>query len=184
MADLKPPLKGYSLWFMAKEDAHKQLEAIVNRLTQKFNTRRFEPHATLSGLLNYSLNDLAVMVDITGSMARKAQCFNVEIIGVGKRNMHLQSIILPVVPHTKMMELNRIARTCFHHENDPPYFPHFSALYGDLSREEKLEAQDLIEEIMNFPTSVTIDSIALVEVHGHPDEWKIVTQFPLRRIGS
>lgn len=179
MADLTPPLKGYSLWFETSGKDHDRLQELVDDLAAAFGTRPFRAHATLLGLLEKEPEDLGGIKEHCEMLARGAKGLMTEVTGVSARNAHFQAVFMPVVPNLKLLELSKRARELFGHENDPPFMPHWSALYGDLSHGDKLQASDRIWERISFPLVVPITDITLVAVAGYPDEWHVIERFPL-----
>jgi hypothetical protein len=177
MSDLKPPLTGYSLWFMAKEEHHRSLQTMVDDLL-KYGTRRFEAHATLIGLLE--MTDEAAVLRGAEVVALDATSFDVEIIGTASRDRYFQSVFLTCVPSPEASRLNERARAIFGHQNDPPFMLHWSALYGDMDSGLKKAIRRDIENRFLFPMTATIDAIAVVDCTGYPAQWKIVRRFPLK----
>ncbi|MEX1997539.1 MAG: 2'-5' RNA ligase family protein [Candidatus Andersenbacteria bacterium] len=179
MADLKPPLKGYSLWLEAKKSDQQFLQSLVDSLAQEHGVRSFGAHATLIGLLDKGPSDLATIAQACEEIASGYRDVTSEIIGVGIRDMYFQSVFLLVTPTKDLVDMNQKARTLLGHESDSPFMPHWSALYGDITRHQKdAVAQRLITEV-SFPHVVTINNIALVDVQGYEDEWKVVRRYPM-----
>lgn len=179
MADLKPPLTGYSLWFETSGRYQERLQKLVDELASRFATCHFAAHATLLGLLEMGPGNLEDIKTHCQILVSGATGLTTEVIGVGARNMHFQAVFMPAVPNAKLLELNKRARGLFGHENDAPFMPHWSALYGDLEQDAKQIASDLIWEQIAFPFVVPITDITLVDVTGYPDEWKVIERYPL-----
>jgi 2'-5' RNA ligase len=180
MPDLKPPLKGYALWFMVDDESHKTLQQLVDDLARSFDLRPFEFHATLIGLLDHKPDQLPLIREMTSRLARMERPFNLEIVGIGQRDQHFQSVFLPVVSNREALNLNTGARIKFQKPDEAnPFFPHFSAAYGDLEPVTKAAIRTVMHDRLTFPMSVNITSLAIVDVHGYPDEWKIVDRIPL-----
>lgn len=179
MSDLKPPLTGYSLWFMAQESDHRTLQNLIEYLADHAGTRPFDAHATLIGLLE--MTDEQAVLQGAQLLASTADPFEVEIIGSGSRDKHFQSLFLTCVPSPPALGLNSAARTHFHHENDPPFMLHWSAVYGDLQLTMKRARKNDIEQRLSFPLMVKVTEIAAINCTGFPDEWKIIQRFPLKK---
>lgn len=178
MADLKPPLTGYALWLEAREPEQQFLQSLVDDLAREYNTRPFGAHATLLGLLDKGEADLDTIGKACEEIASEYRGVVTEIVGVGIRNMHFQSVFLLVAPSKDLVAMNHRARALLGHEDDPPFMPHWSAVYGDPDRRmQEFIARELINRV-TLPRVVTVSNIALVDVQGYPDEWKVVKQYP------
>lgn len=177
-ADRKPPIHGYSLWFMASEEYHRELQRAIEELSKFSGGPRFDAHATLIGLLDYTGDHKKKLVLGAEALSRQSSPIDVELLGVGMRNMYFQSMFLPISPTQPLVELNQAARLIFHHQNDPPFMPHVSLLYGEFDWQLKREALQRVAAMLTFPLLVTFDRLALVRVDGYPNEWVIEKKFP------
>jgi len=179
MSDLKPPLQGYSIWFEAKEDDQQFLQSLMDDLAREYGTRAFTAHATLIGLLEKKPSDLSVIKQACLELAGSYRDITTEIIGIGMRNAHLQSVFLPVAPNDDLVAINQEIGALLGHEADPPYMPHWSAVYGDLDTSAKHAIVQKLLKRITFPKTVAITAITLVDVSGYPNEWKIVERYLL-----
>lgn len=178
MADLKPPLIGYSLWLEAEEKEQAFLQTLVDDLARRHGTRRFGAHLTLLGLLEKTENDLEYIRRSSEDIAKNTAMLTTEIIGIGIRDMYFQSVFLPVSPSPELLRLNDAARKYFGHSGDAPYMPHWSGIYGDLGVATRHEVASSILFILRFPFTVPITNLALVDVKGYPDEWTVKERYP------
>jgi len=179
MPNSKPPLKGYALWFEAVQQDQEFLQELIDVIANDYETRDFGAHATLLGLADKTEADLSSMRDVCKRLAGVYNRIEVELVGVGVRNMHFQSVFLMMVPSLELFDLNGQARCAFGHGSDPPYMQHWSAMYGDVDRQEKNYAVKYLICEMEFPRLITVNNIALVDVEGYPNEWNVIERFPL-----
>jgi 2'-5' RNA ligase len=178
MADLKPPLSGYALWLEAHDEEQRKLQGVADELAQQHHTRSFGAHATLLALLDKTEADVDRIREVARTLAAQGRGLETEIIGIGMRQQYFQAVFLVAAPSADLMALHQQARTLLGHENDPPFMPHWSALYGDLDQATKTAiAQNLFSEL-TFPWRVPLRTIALVSAKGYPDGWKVIERFP------
>jgi 2'-5' RNA ligase len=179
MSDLKPPLAGYSLWLEADEENQADLQALADDLAHSFETRGFLAHATLLGLLDKSSADLD---SIRAACAEIASIYNAvegELIGAAVREAHFQCVFMPMVPTRELLAMNHRARHSLGHEMDPPFMPHWSAVYGDLDQVAKSGIVSAIQQRVAFPRRIQLQTLAVADVDGYPDEWEIIERYPL-----
>lgn len=175
--DIKPPISGYSIWYMLSEDDQVKLQQLIDKLSQIAGSCRFDAHATLIGLLDYK-GDRKQLVNGISTLARSSSPITAEVTGVGMRSAYFQSVFLPVVPSKPLLELNRAACTFFDQEKDSPFMPHISMAYGDFDWQIKQNMLEHIVAKVSFPQMVVFDRLALVRVDGYPDEWVIEEESP------
>jgi hypothetical protein len=177
MTDLKPPLTGFSLWFMTSGEHRAFLQSLIQELSAIYQTPAFEAHATLIGLLERE--DESVVMAGARELARVGAPFEIEIIGTDIRDHYFQSVFLTCAPAPEAVRLNARARSLFHHEDDPPLMLHWSAVYGDLDAVVKQTIKHNIDSRLSFPRRVPVAELAVVNTKGYPPDWNIVQRFPL-----
>lgn len=178
MADLKPPLTGYSLWFEAAETEQEFWQELIDDLAHEGNTRSFRAHGTLIGLLDKGPADVDQISRACREIAGSYRSVATEIIGVGMRDMYFQSVFLLALPTADLVAMNQQARKLLGHEHDPPFMPHWSALYGDFEWSVRKTATQRLLSRLVLPRTIPIAAITLVDVQGYPDEWKVIERYP------
>jgi 2'-5' RNA ligase len=189
MADLKPPFpkshpdnRHYSLWWMPRKEKNSAPQGMINRLADVYGTIAFQEHMTLIGLLDCPPDYLPRIQSFAQKTAQTTKPFFAEVIGLGSRDLHVQCVFLSVAPTEQMSEIHWTASQYLKGVTSYSYLPHFSLVYGDLNAATKLEIyQGYYQDYAwwEFPASIHIESLAIVEVEGHPDEWKIIEEFLL-----
>ena len=179
MSDIKPPIKGYAIWFDADVESQTKLQGLINTLAEWYEVESFLAHATLIGLLDKTKADLEAMQLACRELAGMFSEVLCEITGVGVRDAYFQSVFLTAVPSDKIVAINSQARILLGHEADVPYMPHWSAVYGDFSAEIKKGIVSDAWGTVELPMTVQLRNINLVDVSGHPKEWKIIESFPI-----
>lgn len=181
MADLKPPLTGgHALWFMFAPHDHKELQSYIDWIAKEHQLARFDAHATLIGLLDFDKTRVPFIDQSTAELARQFTKFNLELTGIGMRDVHFQSVFLAAVPHSTFVQANQAARELFSHQGDPPLMPHASLVYSDMPSTAKRDAiASKLSATITFPWSLLVTDIAIADVSGHPNEWQIISRYPL-----
>lgn len=180
--DPMPPLKGYSLWLMGSGKGWQSLQRLMS-LSQAIalSDSTFFAHATLIGLLDFRSIQKDELEQGALQLAQTCNPLTIEVTGIGMRDVYFQSMFLPIQPSVELMQLNTQARRIFKHENDPPFMPHLSLIYGYPKWLIKAEIAKMLMLEIQFPLSITLDQLALVRVDGYPHEWEIEAKFPLRK---
>src|SRR5437870_349676 len=98
MADLKPPLAGYSLWLESNDEEKRFFQGLINALAVRYGGQRFDPHVTLLSLLNWPEDKFEEAQYHLDSLVEGVKIFSLELIGIGRRDQYFQSVFLPAVP--------------------------------------------------------------------------------------
>lgn len=169
--------KEYSLWIIPPEGIFEKLAAIISRLSKQHATPSFEPHVTLLG--DISLPEEKVLSK-TSELASLFSPFPLRLTTVGYLSAYFRSLFINVEKTEKIMEVQQKARTLFHRESDPAFFPHLSLMYGDFLAETK---EGIISEIgADFHLTFEVSSIHLVLCSSNivPDNWRKLRPFILQ----
>lgn len=179
----KPPFQNaYSLWLMPDKTSYDRLERMIGRLAEKLGTEKFIGHMTLIGGLTAATQPEVVRLYETADRFIKIAApapLEVELIGVGMRDLYTQSVFLMAVPTKELMGLYGEAMRAFRVSGAPPFMPHASLAYGDLNYSQKMSAMQYVDWASGFPMTVTFDRVALFDCNGMPSDWHEVVNFDL-----
>lgn len=179
----KPPFKDmYSLWLMPDKTSDNRLQGMIDHLAERLGTEKFASHMTLLGGLTAATQPEVMHVYETADRFIKiaaTEPLEVELIGVGMRDMYVQSLFLLAAPTEGLMGLYEEAKLAFGLSGGSPFMPHASLVYGDLSYQRKVPAVEYIHQAFDFPLTVTFDRVALFDCNGMPSDWHEVANYDL-----
>lgn len=164
-----PPLKGYALWLLPAPSARFSLDRVIHRLAAKLGTPSFTPHLTIASVTDDQLHTVGEMLpDLAAELTKHSlSAGSLQVSDNPYQKLHLQiepDDLLTQFYTTLASKLKLDVKS----DN-----PHISLLYGSVD-EEKLSAISgpIFEEL---PEIVLFDTLALVELHGTPNNWKIIS---------
>ncbi|KAK0531853.1 hypothetical protein OC835_003535 [Tilletia horrida] len=206
---------GLALWLVPARPQLPTIQAVQSELRRLHpSTPRFEPHVTLLAGFDPAVHgDAARIWEVTRAEVGKWRAtrkrgemkgaLDVKLADVTTRNMFFQCILASLHKDADLMALNSALRTAFDLiTSQPPYFPHLSLLYGDLT---PTQIQDTIQTLLDRgiferhagdsegvvlvgdgkeEDEVRVDALELVHVElwdceGRPEEWKQVHSLTL-----
>lgn len=168
--------KGYTLWLIPTGKLYTQLSHLISKLTKKYNAPHFEPHVTLLGKITGPEEEV---LEKTSRLASELKLYEIELTNLDYLDKYFQCVFIRVKETKPVLEANAKARKIFGRENDPPYMPHLSLLYGNYPVSIK---KKVIEEIgPNFSLSFPVRSIHLISYTDLYDakSWQKVRGFKL-----
>lgn len=146
-----------AFWLLPADDERKHLQAIVKKLSSRYNTPRFEPHLTLLPLPAPTVADATAVLDKLASACKPLELFRT---GPPRWSpVYNQALILPFELSAGLAELVRI----LHPQQIVPtgYLPHISLMYANLDEES---GPGLAEEIFFDRRTVNFDRCAALRI--------------------
>lgn len=165
---------GYSLWLMPEGAVYESLSRLISQLAGEHSTCVFEPHVTLLGQLPETEKEI---LSKTSQLSTILPPQEIKLTTVDYLDEFFRCLFIRAEESGWILDVNRKAREIFGRTNDPPFMPHLSLVYGNLSSEVK---ERIISEIgkgldFTFPAA----SLHLFATEGDPDQWRRVQEFPL-----
>ena len=166
--------KGYWLWGLFPSKETHFLNEIKAKVQNKLKSPIFKTHITIAGpylkinspflkkLKTFVKNNSFIMLNLEGYdfQKEKFKSFYISI----SNSKNLEDF------RKNIHELNKF-------DLDNNYFPHISLSYGNHDKKEKKE---LIPNLPKFDKPIKMSKIALVEVCGDINLWRILHSFDLK----
>lgn len=180
----KPPFKDiYALWLMPDEASGGLLQGMINQLDKNLSTGWFISHMTLLGGLSAATQPKVIHLYETVDRfinSTATEPLTVELVGVGMRNLYVQSLFLLAAPTEGLLALHEEAKLAFGLSlGGAPFMPHASLVYGNLSYREKKACCAILHTAFDFPLTVTFDQVALFDCNGMPSQWQKMVNYYL-----
>lgn len=102
--------------------------------------------------------------------------FNLSFSQVGMFDTYFRSVVLLTNPNPDLKKIHTSWKKHFELDKEDGFMPHLSLLYSNMevSRKKALMEGTAIE----FPPSVRIEAVALVETSGPPNQWQEILRIP------
>ena len=167
----------YSLCLIPTGEPYEILSTTIAALSQTYEAPLFEPHVTVLGNLPDSQ---AETVASASHLAEQLRPYEIRLTTPECRDTYFQCLYLRVQETPPVMEAHAHARSIFHRQDDPPYLPHLSLLYGWYSVELKQQI------IAALPSTLCTDFIVTTVhvIRGEDDDpktWTRLAEIPLKR---
>ncbi|MEW5977729.1 MAG: 2'-5' RNA ligase family protein [Acidobacteriota bacterium] len=165
--------KGYSLWLQPEGPLFTRLSGLIEALAQQFGTPAFEPHVTLLSGVTGSKDDVLRRAE---GLCRRLVPFIVPARCLDSRPEYFRCFFVRLEETPVLLNAHARAVECFAQE-PAEFLPHLSLVYGDLSRQEKVELASQLGRDWHF--DLRIQQVHVYRTEGAPHEWYRVRQFPL-----
>ena len=158
-----PKVKGYSLWLMPEGETYRSFQALIARLAKQHDSPAFEPHMTLIGQVTGPEEEVTAK---TAELAKSIDPYEIRLNSVGRLDEYFRCLFIHAKESKAVIAANLKARQIFGREEDPPYMPHLSLLYGNFTDETKASIVAEIGEAFN--DRFIANSIHLYSTKGDP----------------
>ncbi|MCP9850399.1 hypothetical protein [Cyanobium sp. Morenito 9A2] len=174
----------YALWLLAAPEQAQVLQALIERLAERYAAPTFAPHVTLcAGDRSGALKSL---LEATAVLAQRLAPLELELAAPAWRDDFFTFFYLPL-PNLCTAELLEQAEAAFPGSDGPPVGPHLSLLYAEPEQgqpggaiDREAMAGELVPEL---PRLIRFEALALVRPgpggwrHGWP--WRLEGRFKL-----
>lgn len=164
----------YSIWLMPPSPVRARFARLIDTLSRRLGTPRFDPHVTLCGTADLHENDMLARVE--GLAARLAPV-PIRLTEVGYTDEYFRCLFVVAERSEQLLAAHRVACEAFGKPPAADFMPHLSLVYGELARERK---EQIIGEIgRRFDAGFVADGISLCVPAGLPPHWRLLGPFPL-----
>lgn len=162
----------YALWLRPDAASAATFAQLIEALSHRLGTPRFQPHMTLSGVASTTEADAIAR---SKRLAAALAPVPIHLIGAGHTDAYFRCLFLRAEKTPPLLAAHRLASAEMQQPTDADFMPHLSLVYGALATPVK---EKIIEELdSRFPRNFLADSISLCAIAGAPDEWRPIGPF-------
>jgi 2'-5' RNA ligase len=170
-----PKLSHYSLWLMPTGEVRQRLAGTILDLSREYATPAFEPHVTLAGGIVGPAREVASKMK---DMARRIPPFAARLTVVDGLDEYFRCLFVRLAATHPIMWANQAAREVFGLAKQPPFMPHLSLLYGNLTPSVK---EGIIAFLSRqFELEFKVNSLHLYLIKSEPAAWRRVASCGLK----
>jgi len=174
-----------SVWVLPSEGTpqFKELQEVIERNSQKFNSPSFTPHITLAALPHsLSLNEIERTFK---ELIPEIECLPICLDSVQQGDTFHQSVFAKVDPSSSdyLQDIQeKLYRSLAVTSPNPlPHFAHLSLYYGTDSEEKSSVSQDASTmKVFEESVRVALGGLWLADCSGAVDNWKILLKVDVK----
>jgi len=166
--------RGTSLWLVPDAEEADGLRRLIERLASRRGSPAFAPHVTLLPGLVRASDDLAKEAE---GLLSELEAMAVALGPPAGHPSPFRSLFLPVAPTFRLVHAQAVFKSAFAPDDEAPFEPHLSLVYGALSPEEKASlAQEIAPEL---PKRLRLSALEVVRTEGPVAGWRRLARLPL-----
>jgi 2'-5' RNA ligase len=162
----------HAIWLCFSKNDREYLKNIINRLSEKYQTPKFEPHITVYGLMDSEINLIDKVVEEIAINAKSSIVTKSEIL---QSEDLWKTVYVELKINNQLESIHRNLKNNFERISKYEFKPHISLIYKFLPRKEKLK----IIEGLDIKNSFIVDKIAIQKFFTNIEKWKIVKEYEL-----
>jgi len=166
--------KGFALWLIPDEPVFSFLAREISRLSRLYSTPRFDPHITLLGGILLPEEETQAKASL---LADRIKPFKIELGEIGYLDEYFRCLFVEVVPNNPLLKAYEAACTVFGRQNEPPFMPHISLMYGKFPVRTRKDLAAQVGWISGLASDIR--RLLVYRVSGPTEEWKPVKEFGL-----
>lgn len=167
----------HSIWLMPASREQDRLQRLIDELADRFGSPRFQPHLTLAGDIEKSVEDLAPAV---ARIAEGIDPFEAEVTGIGVSDLFFQSFYARFAADKALLELKRRAIETVLPGDIAEFMPHISLGYGlDETLEKREAVVDAENLLLGNPVRFDRICVAASGMELPIESWSIRAESPL-----
>ena len=165
----------YSIWLLTQnKSTQTYLQSLVNSLASKHQGPQFEPHLTMLGDLDLTLD--AVNKNCQ-KLAHQFKPIQVETGPIEYSTTYYQCVFVRIKPNPELMSFYDSTKQSFKLTSSSVFMPHISLLYGDIPYSKR---HQIIKSFSFKPQSFLFDLLVVTPGgENPPSEWKHLSEFTL-----
>jgi 2'-5' RNA ligase len=167
------PIGKYSLWLMPPPAIRDRFAALIDMLSRRFGTPRFEPHITLAGIETTAADAIAR----TTALARQLPPVPVRLAHAGYTEQYFRCLFVCAERTDCLWSAHRAASSAYQQPAEADFLPHLSLVYGTIASAQKERALDDIGR--RFDLNFSVIDVSLCQPTGTPDAWPRLGPFRL-----
>jgi hypothetical protein len=166
-----------SFWLLPPKTIQDLYQPIIDSLSQKLKTPKFEPHISITIAVSLKGEDKSIL-QMVEKAVKNIRPIPVEFSEVSVSTTYFQCVFARVKPSLEIFQAYQLVKSSLRHADPSMYVPHMSLVYGNLDLSQRFE----IAKSIKLPaTKFLADRIGVVNADSlDPKTWKRVAEFELK----
>ena len=163
----------YAIWLTFSKSDADYLKNVIDKISEKYNAPRFEPHITIYGLMNLKIN---LIDNIIRQVLHNFNSFSVKKSKILQTEVLWKTVYIELEMNQQLELIYNNLKNYFEKILKFEFNPHISLIYKILSIEEKIK---IINEL-NIKDEFRVNKIVIQEFSQNIEKWKIVKEYNLK----
>ncbi len=168
---------GYHLFLEPEGAVREQLEQNIARLAHEYDGPVFAPHVTL--LAGIPDGQDSEVLRVSELLATKLAPFGITLNGIGREDKFFRALYLHAEMSDELHDAHSEALSSFGLEDEFPYAPHLSLLYGQYPEDAKQASVSTIDLAPSL--QFLVDALHVYKTVGPAEAWEKIATIPFSK---
>ena len=162
----------FAIWLMFSKDYSEYFSKIINQLSIRYSSSKFDPHLTVYGVVNVPRK---IMEESITSISKLKQ-FEILNLKISHSPEFWKSIFCEIKPNNELSQISTQLTNHLKEYTAYKFQPHVSLLYKKLKKSDR----EIIISNLKIKKKFVIDQITIIKFFDKIEKWEIIRSYKLK----
>lgn len=158
----------HAIWLTFSNSDREYLKNIIDKISEKYNAPKFEPHITVYGLIDSEINQ----IDKIAKVISNQNSFLVKKSEILQSEELWKTVFIELKINQQLESIHKNLKKYFEKISKYEFNPHISLIYKILPIEKRIK---IIKEL-NIKNEFQVSKLAIQKFFPDIEKWKIVKE--------
>ena len=160
----------HAIWLTFSKSDREYLKNIIDRISEKHQSPKFEPHITIYGLID---SEISLIETIAKEITLNQNSFLVKKSEILQSDELWKTVFIELKTSQQLESIHKKFKKYFEKISKYEFDPHISLIYKILPTEERIK---IINEL-NIKREFVVSKLAIQKFFPDIEKWKIVKEY-------
>lgn len=163
----------HAIWLTFSKSDREYLKNIMDKISEKYQAPKFEPHITIYGLIDL---EISLIESIAKEVILNQNSFLVKKSEILQSEELWKTVFIELKLNEQLESIHNNFKKYFEKISKYEFNPHISLIYKILSIEERIK---IVKEL-NIKKEFVVNKLAIQKFFPDIEKWKIVKEYNLK----
>jgi len=160
----------HAIWLTFSKSDREYLKNIIDKISEKYQAPKFEPHITIYGLID---SEISLIETIAKEITLNQNSFLVKKSEILQSDELWKTVFIELKTSQQLESIHKEFKKYFEKISKYEFNPHISLIYKILPTEERIK---IINEL-NIRKEFAVSKLAIQKFFPDVEKWKIVKEY-------
>ena len=160
----------HAIWLTFSKSDREYLKNIIDKISEKYQAPKFEPHITIYGLID---SEISLIETIAKEITLNQNSFLVKKSEILQSDELWKTVFIELKTSQQLESIHKKFKKHFEKISNYEFDPHISLIYKILSTEERIK----IINKLNIKKEFVVSKLAIQKFFPDIEKWKIVKEY-------
>ncbi|NJK77781.1 MAG: hydrolase [Nanoarchaeota archaeon] len=160
----------HAVWLTFSKEDREYLKNIIDKISEKYQAPKFEPHITIYGLVD---SKISIIENIVEESILNQNSFLVKKSEISQSEELWKTVFIELKNNQQLDSIHNNLKKYFENISKYEFIPHISLIYKILPIEER---KQIVKEL-NTKNEFIVSKLAIQKFFPDIEKWKIVKEY-------